>query len=223
MRTDQHHYQHQHRHQHHYCDSQPCHHYSRHIPDASHLAQEPDTTTAPSSTSIDILVYPGTNVTLLQEDLDTSQTNLLDDVRFHDISARISALANGLLAEEMNNAFPTVPPQSQSDASNNLRHADSPNPSKRPTSLAHDPTDSFAYHECQSPNFSDIVSSHPAHPNSLSENNNHVRNDPITVSAHDNDLTSTTVPVCKRGARMIFTIFMYSKRKTMIESWLTSL
>lgn len=191
VRTDQHQnqhlYQHQHRHQHHYCDNQPCHRNSRQNPDVTHLAQEPDTTTAPRSTSIDTLVYPGTNVTLLQEDLDISQTNLLADVRFHDISARISALANDLLAEETNNTFPTVPPQSQSDASNNFCHSDLPDPSKRPTSLEHEPTDSFAYHECQSPNLSDIVPSHPTHLQRLSDNNHHMRNDSNTVSAHDND------------------------------------
>lgn len=67
-----------------------------------------DNAAAPRSTSIDTFVYPGTNFTLLQEDLEISQTNLIANVRLPDLSAKISALATNLLANQPNYNMPTA-------------------------------------------------------------------------------------------------------------------
>lgn len=194
VRTDQqpnqHHqyqHQHQHRHQHHYCDDEPCHRTNLAFPDASHPVMEPDTTTAPRSTSIDTLVYPGTNVTLLQEDLDISQTNLIADVRFHDISARISALANDILAEETTNTSPNPPRQSESDASNNLFGSSKPDSSLRHSPPENCQTDSFAFNECQSPKLSDPVPSHVTIQNRLDGCQPHAETDPDAGCVRDDD------------------------------------
>lgn len=187
QRQHQYQHQHQHRHQHHYCNDESCHSNNHANPELVHSTNQGDTMAAPRSTSIDTLVYPGTNVTLLQEDLDISQTNLIADVRFHDISARISALANDLLAEETNNAYPTSTQPPQSDASNSLYDSAYANLSPQRGSNENGQAESYAYQECQSPNISDIVPSHQTHQNDIHDGKHHFGKDVDTHSVPDDN------------------------------------
>lgn len=68
------------------------------LPDSAHISQEGEALTVPRSTSIDTFVCPGTNITLLQEDLDVSQTSAMAHVSLQQAPERISALAVNLLS-----------------------------------------------------------------------------------------------------------------------------
>lgn len=90
------------------------------------------TLNGPLSTSIDTLVVdPTRDATLLQEDLDVSQGNLIASIRVHDLSARINALANDLLAEDT--LHPGAEPRTSSDLPAPFRP-----PFRKPARPSHD-------------------------------------------------------------------------------------
>lgn len=91
----------------------PCLPPSHRLPNPSNSESDTDIANGPLSTSIDTLVDPTRDATLLQEDLDISQNNLISNIRIHDLSARINALAQDLIAEETMNA--NAEPRTASD------------------------------------------------------------------------------------------------------------